>query len=278
MDIRRNLEYANAGGQALTLDIYLPPGSKEVRPLVVWIHGGAWLEGDKENPPIAPLVEHGYAAASINYRLSQQAIFPAQIHDCKAAIRWLRAHAAEYALDADHIGVWGHSAGGHLVALLGTSADVQALEGDAGNLEYSSRVQAVADYSGPTNFLFMDHSMLRFMRGPMAVESHDSPDSPESKLIGGPIQQHPEKVALVNPISYVRVGTPPFFIAHGMLDTTVAVNQAEMLHQALNRAGANATLRIVGSAGHDFNQIHDETLLESFFDKTLRGMPTTFGF
>jgi acetyl esterase/lipase len=276
MDILRDLEYANMSGTALRLDLYLPSGNATARPLVVWIHGGAWLEGDKENPPVLPLVEHGYAAASINYRLSQQALFPAQINDCKAAIRWLRAHASEYALDAEHMGVWGHSAGGHLVALLGTSGDVQALEGEAGNMAYSSRVQAVADYSGPSNFLFMNNPMLRFMRGPGPGMDHDAPDSPESKLIGGPIQQHPEKVALVNPISYIRVGAPPFLIVHGMLDTTVSMNQAEMLHQALSRAGANATLRIVANAGHDFNQIHDEALLEAFFDKTLRGMQTTF--
>jgi acetyl esterase/lipase len=235
------------------------------------------LEGDKENPPVLPLVEHGYAVASIDYRLSQQALFPAQINDCKAAIRWLRAHAAEYALDAEHIGVWGHSAGGHLVALLGTSGDVTALEGDAGNLEYSSRVQAVADYSGPTNLLYMN-SPMRFMRGPSAGMDHDAPDSPESKLIGGPIQQHPERVAMTNPISYVRTGAPPFLIVHGSMDTVVPMSQAEMLHQALSRVGVSATLRIVGNAGHDFNQIHDEKLLEAFFDKTLRGAPATFGY
>jgi acetyl esterase/lipase len=277
MNIVRNLEYANVGGTSLTLDLYLPDGGDAVRPLVVWIHGGAWLEGDKENPPVLPLVQHGYAAASINYRLSQQAQFPAQLYDCKAAIRWLRAHAGDYALDAEHIGVWGHSAGGHLVALLGASNGVAAMEGDEGNPDFSSGVQAVADYSGPANFLFMNNPM-RFMRGPAEALDHDAPDSPEAKLVGGPVQQHPEKVALANPISYVRRGAPPFLIVHGMMDPIVPMTQAEMLHQALSRAGANATLRIVGNAGHDFTQIHDQALLEAFFDKMLRGMQTRFGY
>ncbi|HEY3342810.1 MAG TPA: prolyl oligopeptidase family serine peptidase, partial [Anaerolineae bacterium] len=107
---------------------------------------------------------------------------------------------------------------------------------------------------------------------------HDAPDSPESKLIGGPIQQYPERVAIANPISYIRAGAPPFLIVHGVMDNVVPVSQAELLHQALSRVGASAMLRIVGNAGHDFNQIHDEGLLEAFFDKTLRGMPVTFGY
>ena len=277
MNILRDLDYANVGGVALTLDLYLPEDGVSAHPLVVWVHGGAWLEGDKENPPVMRLVEHGYAAASINYRLSQQALFPAQINDCKAAIRWLRAHAAEYAIDAEHIGVWGHSAGGHLVALLGTSGDVKALEGDAGYSEYSSRVQAAADYSGPTDLLHMN-SPMRFMRMVAGGMDHDAPDSPESKLIGGPIQQHPQRVALANPIIYVRAGAPPFLIVHGIMDTVVPMSQAELLHQVLSRVGASATLRIVGNAWHDFSQIHDEALLLAFFDKHLRGMQTTFAY
>ena len=127
----RDLTYAVQDDKPLTLDLYLPPGTGP-HPLVVWVHGGAWYEGSKEHCPAVPLTGRGYAVASINYRLSREALFPAQIHDCKGAIRWLRAHAIGYGLDAGRIGAWGESAGGHLVALLGTSGDIAELEGTVG--------------------------------------------------------------------------------------------------------------------------------------------------
>ena len=140
-----------------------------------------------------PLVAKGYAVASINYRLSQHAVFPAQIEDCKAAIRWLRANAAKYHLDPDHIGVWGASAGGHLVALLGTTGGVKELEGNGGNLDQSSRVQCVVDWFGPTD--------LTTMGG-----EHDKPDSPVARLIGGPVQENKEKARKASPLTYVEQG------------------------------------------------------------------------
>jgi acetyl esterase/lipase len=248
------------------LDLYLPDDEIGVHPLIVWVHGGAWLGGDKENPPVLPFVSRGYAAASINYRLSQQAIFPAQIHDCKAAIRFIREHAPEYHLDADHIGVWGHSAGGHLVALLGTSGTVSVLDGPAGDVTHSSCVQAVADYSGPADLSQMS-VVGGFVRSTL---DHDAPDSPESRLIGGPVQEHPDKVALANPVTYARTNAPPFLIVHGVQDAIVPMKQAELLYAALCRVGASAMLRLVGGAGHDFHQIHDPELLEQFFDRHLR--------
>jgi acetyl esterase/lipase len=146
----RDLEYARAGEKSLLLDLYLPEKSRHSLPLIIWIHGGAWTGGDKADCPARRLLQRGYAVASINYRLSNEAIFPAQIEDCKAAIRWLRAHAKQYGLDADHFGAWGSSAGGHLVALLGTTGDLKQFDkGD--NLDFSSRVQAVCDFYGPTD-------------------------------------------------------------------------------------------------------------------------------
>jgi len=133
--VHRDLEYVAGGHARQKLDLYLPARSDRPLPVLVWVHGGAWLGGSKENCPAVPLVARGYAVASINYRLSQHATFPAQIEDCKAAIRWLRAHAGKYHLDAGHIGAWGASAGGHLVALLGTSGGVKELEGQGGNLD-----------------------------------------------------------------------------------------------------------------------------------------------
>ena len=149
----RNLPYVANGHERQRLDLYLPEKAEGRLPLIVWIHGGAWWAGSKEDCPAVPLAAKGYAVASINYRFSQHAVFPAQIEDCKAAIRWLRANAAKYHLDADHIGVWGASAGGHLVALLGTTGGVKELEGKGGNLDQSSRVQCVVDWFGPTDFV-----------------------------------------------------------------------------------------------------------------------------
>ena len=146
--------------------------------------------------------------ASINYRLSQHAVFPAQIEDCKAAIRWLRANAAKYHLDPDHIGVWGASAGGHLVAMLGTTGGVKELEGKGGNLDQSSRVQCVVDWFGPTD--------LATMGG-----SHDNPASPDRQLIGGPVQENKEKARKASPLTYVSKDSAPFLIMHGDKDNMV---------------------------------------------------------
>src|SRR5260370_39954354 len=149
----RDLEYVKGGHERQKLDLYLPEKSDDPLPLIIWIHGGAWMAGSKENPPGIELLKRGYALASINYRLSQHAKFPAQLEDCKAAIRWLRANATTYHLDPDRIGVWGASAGGHLVALLRTTGDVKELEGEEGNPQQSSGGQSVVDWFGPTDIL-----------------------------------------------------------------------------------------------------------------------------
>lgn len=157
---------------------------------MIWVHGGAWHAGSKANPmPLRPLSTERCAIASFNYRLSSHAIFPAQIEDCKAAVRWLRAHAKQYRIDPGRFAAWGSSAGGHLVALLGTSGGTKQF--DTGeNLTESSRVQAVVDFFGPTDLLQMDaHAHAT------ASLKHDAPASPESRLIGGPIQENKEKAA-----------------------------------------------------------------------------------
>lgn len=186
----RALPYVAGGMERQQLDLYLPEKAEGPLPVIVCVHGGAWLGGSKDNCPAIRFALKGYAVASINYRLSHQAVFPAQIEDCKVAIRWLRANATKYKLDPEHIGVWGASAGGHLVALLGTTGDVKELEGKGGNLDQSSRVQAVVDWFGPTDFTRMGGT-------------HDNPKSPESLLIGGAIQENKDKAAKANPITYV---------------------------------------------------------------------------
>ena len=147
------LPYVEGGHEQQRLDLYLPEKAEGLLPLIVWVHGGGWEAGHKEDRPAQWLVGKGYAVARIDYRLSQHGMFPAQIQDCKAAIRWLRANAAKYHLDPERVGVAGDSAGGHLVALLGTTGDVKEFEGNLGNPEQSSRIQAVVDFYGPTDFV-----------------------------------------------------------------------------------------------------------------------------
>lgn len=242
----RDLAYVSNGHERQTLDLYLP-AQGEHHPLLIWIHGGAFRMGSKEGNPDNPLpfdyVTQGYALASINYRLSQHAIWPAQIEDCKAAVRWLRAHAAHYKLDPDRFAAWGPSAGGHLVAMLGTAGHVVEFEVGA-HLEVSSRVHCVVDYFGPTDFLQMDTQRL-----PDGM-IHDTPDSPESELVGGPIQENPDKVARANPVTYVTADVPPFLIIHGDADPLVPYGQSGLLVEALEKVGADVTFYTVQGGGH----------------------------
>jgi len=266
VEAHRDIEYTRPGGQELLLDLYTPKDASRPLPLVVWIHGGAWRAGNKDRCPAIRMTERGYAAASINYRLSQQAVFPAQIEDCKAAIRWLRANASKHNIDPDHIGVWGSSAGGHLVAILGTSGDVKELEGTVGNnLDHSSRVQAVCDFFGPTDFLQMDAHML-----PGSRLVHDSAESPESRLVGGPIQEDKDKVARADPITYVTDDDPPFLIMHGDRDPLVPLHQSELLHEALEKAGVDVTFHVVKDAGHGFGGPEISRMVNEFFDRHLK--------
>ncbi len=267
-DVRvlRNVEYVPGGGRSQSLDLYLPAKEKVKLPLIIWIHGGAWRAGDKANCPALQMLKKGYAVASLNYRLSQQAFFPAQIEDCKAAVRWLRAHAKEYNLDSNRFGAWGSSAGGHLVALLGTSGDVKELEGSLGNGEMSSRVQAVCDWFGPTDLTQMEAHALT----PGKPFSHDAPDSPESKLIGGAIQENRGKALAASPLTYVTPDDPPFLIMHGDKDPLVPHHQSEIFEAALKKAGVKATLHTVKGAGHGFGGPEIMTMVQDFFDRHLK--------
>jgi acetyl esterase/lipase len=270
--VHRSLDYVKDGHERQRLDLYVPAKADAPLPVIVWIHGGAWSGGNRDYPGQAvAFVGNGYAVASIGYRLSQHAIFPAQIEDCKAAVRWLRANARTYQLDPEHIGVWGASAGGHLAALLGTTGGVKELEGKGGNGGQSSRVQAVVDFFGPTDFLQMDAHAVNG-----AMLKHDPANSPESRLIGGAIQQNVEKVKRANPIPYVTKETPPFFIAHGEQDPLVPCHQSELLYEALKKAEVEVTFRKIPSAGHggrEFNTDKMEDAIQSFFEKHLKAKP-----
>jgi len=258
--IHRDLEYVAGGHARNKLDLYLPAKADRPPPIIVWIHGGGWYAGGKEDCPAVPLVTKGYAVASINYRFSQHALFPAQIEDCKAAIRWLRANAKRYNLDAGHMGVWGASAGGHLVALLGTTGGVKKLEGTGGNLNQSSRVQCVVDWFGPTDFAKMGGWQ-------------DKSDSPMARLVGGPVRDRRELAAKANPIAYIGKDSAPFLIMHGTEDNLVPMNQSELLDRALRKAGVESTLVRVPGGGHGgpvFMSPENRKKIEDFFEKHLK--------
>ena len=261
--VHRDLPYVTAGHERQKLDLYLPKAQKKL-PLIIWIHGGAWLTGNKTNGVPLGYLSDDYAIASINYRLSQHAIFPAQIEDCKAVVRWLRANAQEYNLDAENFGAWGPSAGGHLVAMLGTTDDVKAF--DVGeHLTVSSRVHAVVDYFGPTDLLQMDDHRL-----PDGMV-HNTPDSPESRLIGGHIQENKEKVAKANPITYVTKDDTPFLIVHGDSDPLVPHHQSQLLEAALKKVGVPVSFYTVKGAGHGgFKDPNVPELTKQFFEKHLK--------
>jgi acetyl esterase/lipase len=234
-----NLEYTRAPGRPLKLDLYLPNGATNPLPVLVWIHGGAWKMGSKDWCPIAPLVTNGVAVASIEYRLSHEAKFPAQIMDCRAAIRWLRANAAAHGLDAERICPFGASAGGHLAALLGTAADERAW--DAGeHLDLSPRVQCVVAFYPPTDLDALTSGWLW-----RKVSFSDV-----GRLIGGAVEQNRERVARANPVNYISNNTPPFYLLHGDRDRLVPIHQSELLHAALQRAGVPVHFEVVSGKGH----------------------------
>ena len=254
--IHRDLAYVENGHERQKLDLFVPKDASGGVPVIVWIHGGGWQAGGKENcPPLrAGYVAKGYAVASINYRLSQHAVFPAQIDDCVAAIRWLKKHAGTYGLDTDRFGVWGASAGGHLAALVGT-------RGDGGR----PIVRAVCDFYGPTDF-------EAFVATP-GYERHAATASPESRLFGGLVSERGKLARSANPIRFVDAGDPPFLIVHGGSDPVVPLNQSELLAEALKKSGVPVELEVLEDAGHGGPAFQDPATgnrVEGFFAKHLK--------
>ena len=264
--IQRDLVYKRINGAVLTLDLYCPEKVSGPFPVIVWIHSGGWSRGRKERCPAVTLVQDGYAVASIDYRLTTTAPFPAQIEDCKAAVRWLRANASTYHLDPDHIGVWGHSAGGHLAALLGTSGGVRELEGTGDNMSYSSRVQAVCVVSGPGDLL----QLYRAATGPSGTEINPKVKPALEALIGVPVEENKTKAMAASPITYVSKDDPPFLMIHGEIDSTVPVSQAESFAAALKAAGVETTLEIAPGRGHGAGGPKFQPMIKAFFDKYLK--------
>ncbi len=250
-DTHTDIGYA-AHGSAL-LDLLVPRNVAAPLPLVIWIHGGGWQSGDKTNRAQAQrLVCRGYALASINYRLSDTAIFPAQIHDVKAAIRFLRANAAVYGLDPARIAVFGSSAGGHLAALAGTGDGTAVLEDlGMGNPQASSRVQAVVDWYGPTRLTDMDAQLLA-QGCPAGSASHGAADSAESRLLGCTVASNDcaDEAQRADPAQYADSSDPPHLLLHGTDDCTVPAAQSALLAQSLSDTGSCVIHRRVQGAAH----------------------------
>jgi acetyl esterase/lipase len=239
--VQRNLEYARAGGQPLKLDIYSPKEPTGRLPVVVWIHGGSWNSGSKDFCPIGFMAAQNLAIVSIDYRLTGAAPFPAQLYDCKGAIRWLRANADKYKLDANHVGIFGASAGGHLALLLATTMDKPGLEGAVGgNLNFSSRVQCVCAFYPPTD-------LNRLVSDP---QERADPNGEVARLIGGAVAQNADKAVAASPLTYADKSCAPVFLMHGAEDKLVPPGQSKVFYEALLRSGVEAHLEIVPNQGH----------------------------
>ncbi|MDI6102587.1 alpha/beta hydrolase [Actinoplanes sp. NEAU-A12] len=263
------------GHRPLTLDLFRPPAGAAPHPLVIWVHGGGWRTGSNKHdgPQLAParigdrILAAGYALARVSYRLSGEATFPAQLHDVKAAVRWLRQHSAGLRLDQARFAVWGESAGGHLAALVALTGDDPSMAGGGAVPGVSDAVRAGVLWYAPSDLLTM-----AAQNHPEGLQDHDAPESPESRLVGGPVQELPKESAAASPVNYVSPDAPPLLIAHGEQDRIVPVGQSRELHERLIAVGAPAELRIVPGADHcfvgaDLVPLVDEGL--TFLDRAL---------
>jgi acetyl esterase/lipase len=264
----KDINYAGDTMNYHRLDIYLPEGQIKASPVVIYIYGSAWFANDAKGAGMnsigKALLEHGYAVVTPNHRSSRDATFPAQIHDIKAVIRFIRANGSAYGIDTSFIAISGSSSGGHLASLAGTSTGIgiisshntrMDLEGDVGNFtNASSATDAVVDWFGPTDFLVMDSCGSRM--------NHNAPDSPESSLVGGPVQEYRDRCTLANPIHYADPGDPPFLIFHGMADPLVPHCQSEMLNDALQNNQVPSELILVKDGGHGPGVMEEPNLLK----------------
>ncbi len=268
-----DINYAEDDMQYHCMDIYLPETIKPSYPAIVVIYGSAWLGNNGKESAFRiygkSLLESGFAVITVNHRSSGDAIFPAQINDIKGAIRFIRANSEKYQINTEFIGITGFSSGGHLSALTGTSGSVKTftvnsasvdLEGNVGNnLNFSSSVDAVVDWFGPTSFRLMDTCDPKM--------THNAPDSPESSLIGGPIQDNPDKCALADPITYVDKNDPPFLIIHGDADNMVPYCQSQVLFEELQLKKVSSQFVTVPDGGHGPGVLEDKyfKMMTDFF-------------
>ncbi len=268
--VETDLVYGRGGDVELKLDLARPKAGEGPFPALVFIHGGGWSQGSRNSfrPLAEEAAKRGYVAVTISYRLTEpdpethlgKVPFPAQIHDCKCAIRWLRSVAEKYHVDRDHIGVSGGSAGGHLSLLVGLTDQSAGLEGDGGHPEHSSRVQAVVNIFGPTD---------------LAKAYHDATPAQLyfQELCHGTPEMVPDTFKKASPISYVSKDDPPVLTLHGEKDTLILVSQAKLLDETMKEVGVHHELLILPEQGHGFTgeaakQANDA--LWAFFDKQLK--------
>ena len=260
-----DVPYARVDQRELALDIYLPTGV-ERPPLLVWVHGGRWMFQSKEDMFTTALVEKGFAMASVDFRLAGEAIFPAQVHDIKAAIRFLRANSEEFGYDATRIGIHGRSAGGHLTALVGTTNGHPELEGNLGAyLDVSSDVQAVVSYFGASNLTTILDQSTTFGK-PLRAEAM-------AVLFGAPVANRQELARLASPVFHVDMTDPPLLLLHGDQDPQMPINQAHELHGRYKALGLTGRLEVIHGAEHGTPEFFDAErtrIVAEFFDKHLR--------
>ena len=272
-----NIAYGNLS-PSQKLDIYLPDVDAGPFPVIVSIHGGAFMGCDKADEQLLPMLEglaRGYAVVSINYRLSWEATFPALVHDAKAAVRWIRANADPYSFDPRRIAAWGGSAGGYLSSMLGLSSGISALEDlSLGNKNQADNVQVVVDWFGPTNFLKMDEQLAANGLKPPERMEHNGANSPESLLLGRTITEIPDRVRAANPETYIDERSAPTLIQHGTSDPIVPVQQsvefAAKLKQSIGED--NVILELLQGAGHggpEFNALENINRILDFIDEHL---------
>lgn len=256
-DVRVVRDIAYVAGTKLRsqkLDLYVPSNVAAPIPVIVWIHGGSWSGGDKSQCPAEHFLPPGYAVASINYRLSGEAPFPAQMDDCAAAIAWLQAHGKDYGIDSSRIGLWGVSAGAHLASLVATRAQ-----------SAPQSVRAVCAWSGPSDLISIKEQLNPDQKSYWEPRQHQSPIA---QLMGGDIS--PTRLRNASPTSFVSANAPPFFLVHGDADEVVPVAQSEELYDALRKHSVDASLFIAKGQGHYLMQ--PECLIRTlrFFDAHLK--------
>ena len=251
------------GDYPLELDLFVPVSDALV-PLAIFIHGGGWLGGSRKNLYVDWLLDHGYAVASLSYRLSSQAIFPAQLEDCQASIRWLRAHARERGVDPDRFAVLGTSAGGYLALMLGVTGNEASFAGEGSlSSEGSARVQAVVSYWGPSDFPY---------RSTNQPQKTESPEGSVYRLLGGAVSEDLARARRASPVSHVDSEDPPLLLIHGAEDQTVFLDQSERMYQASLGAGVATQLVVSPDGGHGGVAFSDARFKESvlaFLRRTL---------
>jgi acetyl esterase/lipase len=272
-DAFKEISYSNQS-DTQKLDVYLPSPDSGLSPVIVWLHPGGFEKGDKSmvGTSLNGILERGYAVVSANYRLTDESRFPAQLFDAKAAVRWVKANAAAYNFNREAVAAWGISAGSTFAALLGTTANVRELEDfSMGNPDESSDVEAVVDVIGPVDFLAIDAQLVQLGREPM----HDNQDSGIAKLIGGQPSKFPERCRAANPVTYLTVNCPPFYLQYGTADHIVAYLQGVNLAKALTDAigKEKVTLNLLENVDHfDGDHVSPENIGKAldFLDRHLK--------